>query len=166
MNITDKLIPTLILSVRHYQTMSVLSLLPRFIANVSLDLGLDKTTHDDYGLLVKQLLSGSSTGADKNIRVSSRETLLVTVAVMHLAYSLDTGQDVAYILDVATELGIRTPKRKQVREIFYRLCRGLELNENHRHILIDSFEKNKTLQLDDLLLSSLSPTESLFYTYV
>lgn len=165
MKLTNKLIATFIVSIRHHQTMSVLSLLPTFVTKVSTDLDLGAITHNDYEALVKHLLASGETSANEGIRVCSREALLIAVSVMHLAYSLETGQDLAYILDVVSELGISAPKRKEVKEIFYRLCRGLKLNEIHRHTLLDSFEKNRALQLDDLLLSTLSPKVPLFYAY-
>jgi len=165
MKLTNKLITTLIVSIRHYQTMSVLSLLPPFIVKVSTDLGINTVTHDEFEVLVNHLFGNSEARADIGIRVGQKEALLIAVSVMHLTYSLETGQDLSYILDVVLELGITAPRRIEVKEIFYRLCRGLKLNEFHRHTLLNSFEKNRTLQLDDLLLVSHSPKEALFYAF-
>lgn len=167
MELTKQLIATLVVALRNYQTMQVLNLLPPFIEDMAHDLGLSDETHQRIEVLIDGLngaLSGLP-GAEKAVRVDNIGVLLIAGSLIHLHYSLVSNHDLNHIFDVCNELGIAQLKRKRVADIFQRVCRGLRMSEFDRHLLQETFARNRSLQLEELLLPKMMPSEQIFFRY-
>lgn len=151
----------LVIALRHYQTMKATRLLPIFIRDLSEFLSVDSISSEQFESLIETLHGASSV----DLKVSTADSLLIQVALLHLIYSLQTKQDLLYLTDVSKELASFIPRRKSVEEVFQKLCYGLKLNEACRQALLDAFDQNRSLQIEDLFLPMMTPNDLGLYRF-
>ncbi len=143
----------LVIAIRHYQTMKLTNLLPAFIYRLSERLGINDCSNENFESLVGQLFD-SDLG---QLKVTTNEALLIQTSLLHLIYSMQTSQDLSYIMDVSTELRSFSPRRKGIEETFQKLCYGLKINDSYRDLLLEAFDDNRALQLEELFLPIMTP---------
>jgi hypothetical protein len=148
MELTNKFIPIIVSSIHHFKSMKSDMLLPEYLVDLIIQINVDFSN-------IKKLITRLNLNKDNNvideIKIDSNEANIIIISLINFLYSIETNQDLTQVFNFFESKKISKPNRKEVINIFNKLCFGLKFSPSQRRLYIDCYERNRSLQLEDLI---------------